>query len=165
MSTLQIQQNEIIRIAREFIREAFFGVQNDQWTWFIGHETDAALLGLLAMLSAQQASHRPPGMTRTIAAHAEHLRWHLATVNHTVQGSPWNPDWSQSWSIETVDETGWTKLQADLKREAQQLIDLLDKPITQPLAPPMIQGLLAVSPHAAHHLGTIRAMKQLILQG
>lgn len=165
MSTPQIQQSEIIRIAREFIHEAFFGVQNGQWTWFAGHEPGSAVLGSLAMLNAQQASHLPASMKRTIAAHAEHLRWHLATVNHTVQGSPWNPDWSQSWSIETVDDTAWTKLQADLQREARLLVDLLDQPIDQPLALPMIQGLLAVSPHAAHHLGTIRAMKQLILQG
>jgi hypothetical protein len=160
-TTPTFDQSLAIGFARDYIYEAFIGPQQTQYTWFIGQQSDSALLPCIQTLNARQASKVLPGMSRSIAAHVEHLRWHLDNVNHTMKGNPWQADWSQSWSVQVVDDAAWEKLQADVRRETDELVATLEKPVP-PLDRVALQGLLAIGAHAAHHLGSIRILARLV---
>ena len=155
-----VATDEVIRIARELFAEAYKGPKAE-WTWFANAEPDSGVLGSIQGLTAEQASRAVTPGSPTIAAHVEHLRWSLAAVNRTIRGEPWNPDWSESWAVRTVDEAQWRELQANLRQEVDTLIAALDAgpPVTDPN---MLQGLFALAPHAAHHLGAIRQMARLV---
>ena len=160
MSTADaIPRRDVLAIARGFLVEAFDGAW-PEGSWFVSPGPDAGVLGTLASVAAEHASRpaRPGGPS--IAAHAEHLRWYLALVNATLQGAPWQPDWSASWSLETVDEPAWEALQTALRREFETLRSTLEGPldVRDPL---QLRGILALAPHSAYHLGAIR---QLALQ-
>ncbi len=160
MATIDaIPRRDVLTVARAFLVEAYEGAW-PEGTWFVSPEPDAGVLGTLARLSAEEASRpaRPGGPT--IAAHAEHLRWYLALVNATLEGAPWQPDWSASWSLETADPSAWEAQQAALRREFEALRSRLegDLDVRDPL---QLRGILALAPHSAYHLGAIR---QLALQ-
>lgn len=151
---------QILDIARELFSEAYDGALGDA-TWFVNHGPGAGVFGAIDGLSAAQASAVPNGCDRSIAAHVEHLRWSLANVNAVARGGAWNPDWSASWSVQAVDDAQWDDLRAALRREYELVCDAMS---AMPAASDrmMLTGLLAMAPHAAHHLGTIRTMVKRI---
>lgn len=147
---------EVIAVAREFVIEAYEG-PSPQGSWFTSASADAGLFGTIADLPAELASRpgRPGGPS--IAAHVEHLRWTLELVNATIRGAPWQPDWSASWSLSTVDEPAWRALRSELRREFSALREALEggPDVSDPM---VLRGMLALAPHAAYHLGAIRLM-------
>lgn len=153
-SNRTVPMSEVIAIARELVAEAYEGPQ-PHGSWFTSNAADAGLFATLAGLTADAASRpgRPGGPS--IAAHVEHLRWSLANVNATIRGEAWNPDWSASWSVATVDEAAWGTLRADVARAFAELRAALegDPDLSDPM---MLRGVLALAPHAAYHLGAIR---------
>lgn len=152
--------SEVIAIARELVTEAYEGPQ-PHGSWFTGANAEAGFFGTLAGLTADAASRpsRPGGPS--IAAHVEHLRWSLANVNATIRGAAWQPDWSASWSVGSVDEHAWRTLRAEVAREFAELRSTLesDPDMSDPL---MLRGVLAIAPHAAYHLGAIRVVAKQI---
>src|SRR4030066_131531 len=94
--TAQIQQWEIrrnkmdttavIQSITTLFSEAYAGPPNPSSTWFIDNEPDSGILGIIAGVSATEASwsfrKNDPGTT--IVAHVEHLRWSLAAANDTL---------------------------------------------------------------------------------
>jgi len=160
-TTPKLDQSLVLRFARDYVYEAFIGPQQMQYTWFVGQQSDSALLPCIQTLNARQASKVLPGISRSIAAHVEHLRWHLANVNHTMRGNPWQADWSQSWSVQVVDDAAWDKLQTNVRSETDELVATLEKSVP-PLDSMALQGLLAIGAHAAHHLGSIRILARLV---
>jgi lactoylglutathione lyase len=151
---IPIPQGEAMRIARELISEAYAG-PTPEWSWFVNTEPDSGVFGSIKNLTAEQASAEPSPGGRSIAAHVEHLRWSLETVNRTLRGEPWEPDWSASWTVQTVDDFQWQSLQAALRKEFEELRNTLNEDLDVS-DPRMFQGLFALAPHAAYHLGTIR---------
>lgn len=151
-----IPMADVIAIARELATEAYEGPQ-PQGSWFTSAGADAGLLGTLADLDAVAASQpgRPGGPS--IAAHVEHLRWSLANVNATIRGAEWQPDWSASWSVVSVDESAWKALRKEIEREFADLRSALESEpdVRDPM---MLRGVLALAPHAAYHLGAIRVL-------
>lgn len=151
-----IPVSEVIAIARDFVAEAYEGPQ-PQGSWFASHDAGAGLFGTLANLTADTASRpsRPGGPS--IAAHVEHLRWSLANVNATIRGAAWQPDWSASWSVNSVDDDAWQTLRQEVARAFDELRTALerDPDVSDPM---MLRGVLALAPHAAYHLGTIRVL-------
>lgn len=153
-------RSETIRIARELFAEAYEGPA-EGWSWFVNAAPDAGVLGTIEGLTTDQASRALAPGGRSIAAHTEHLRWSLDLTNRTIHGEPWNPDWSQSWTVQEVTDERWEALRAGLRRAFEELRSTLDE--TQELTDPMmLRGVFALAPHAAHHLGTIRAMAKQI---
>lgn len=151
---------ELIRIARELFTEAYEGPK-PEGSWFTNVDPEAGVFGSIRPLSAGQASRTVTPGGPSIAAHIEHLRWSLAAVNQTLRGGAWQPDWAESWSVQTVDEQQWQDLQAGLRREYSQLLEALqrDPEVTDAM---MLRGLFALAPHAAHHLGAIRQLAKLV---
>jgi len=155
-SNRTVPMSEVIAIARELVAEAYEGPQ-PHGSWFTSSGADAGLFGTLAGLTADVVSRpgRPGGPS--IAAHVEHLRWSLANVTATIGGAAWNPDWSASWSVATVDEAAWRTLRADVGRAFDELRVALEREpeLSDPM---MLRGVLALAPHAAYHLGAIRLL-------
>lgn len=158
MSTLPVA-NLIDSIVILF-SEAYYGPPDPKaGTWFIDNHPDAAILPMLAGVSAAEASlsvdaRGKPGTT--IASHTEHLRWSLANVNATLRGAAYNPDWSASWKVLAVDDQQWVAMRQSLGNEVDTLLEAVKKQTV--LQGEVLNGLIALVPHAAYHLATIRQM-------
>jgi hypothetical protein len=147
---------DVIQAIIILFSEAYGGPSDPASTWFIENEPDSGIFGLIAGVSASEASwsteRRQPGTT--IAGHIEHLRWSLANANGALQGKPYQGNWSESWNTLDADEEKWEQLCNDLKKEFELLKEnLLEK---QELRGEYLLGVMALIPHAAYHLGTIR---------
>jgi DinB superfamily len=136
--------------------EAYAGPPDPKSTWFIDNEPDSGILGLIRGMSAAEASWSTkdgkPGTS--VAAHVEHLRWSLANANRALQGEPYNGSWKESWHTLAADEAAWDRLRNELKCEYQTLVENLQKQTDLP--GDYLTGVMALLPHAAYHLGTIR---------
>ncbi len=151
----------VVSIARDLFQEAYEGAQGPA-TWFVNNEPNQGVFGTLDNLTAEEASRPGPGGGPSVAAHTEHLRWSLANVNAVVQGHPWNPDWSGSWTVNEVTEGEWDALRGALRREYGGVAEALANEDEDWSDPMKLTGALAMAPHAAHHLGTIRQMARSI---
>ena len=151
MDTKNIMQSMITLFS-----EAYAGPSDPSSTWFIDNELDSGILGLIASVSATEASWstncNQPGTT--IAGHIEHLRWSLANANGALQGKPYQGNWSESWNTLDADEGKWGQLRNDLRKEFDLLRENLQK--QNELTGEYLTGVMALIPHAAYHLGTIR---------
>jgi hypothetical protein len=141
------------------LTEAYAGPPDPSNTWFIDNEANSGILGLLEGISAQEASHPVDGAGKpgsTIAANAEHLRWSLAMSNAAIRGEEFQANWKESWRLIEIDPAQWDRLQAQLRIEFETLRQALLK--QSELPGDYLTGVLALLPHAAYHLGTIRQM-------
>lgn len=157
MTTLPVPT--LIESITTLLTEAYAGPPDPHATWFVDNEPNAGILGLLATVSAGEASTSADGSGQpgtTIAAHVEHLRWGLANVNATIRGEAWNPDWSESWALREADDVAWQRLRETLQREFETLHQALSQQTDLP--GPFLNGTLALIPHAAFHLGIMRQM-------
>lgn len=148
--------NEVIKSIVTLFSEAYAGPADPKSTWFIDNEPDSGILGLIAAVSAVEASRSTNGNQpgTTIAAHIEHLRWSLANANAALQGKPYQGNWSESWNTLEADGHAWDHLRSDLKDEFELLRENLQK--QHDLSGDYLTGVMALIPHAAYHLGTIR---------
>lgn len=138
--------------------EAYVGPPDPRSTWFIDNEADSGVLGLLKQVSAVEASTPVNAGERgsTIASNVEHLRWSVANANNAFRGLPFNPNWSESWDLLKADEARWQELRHSLQEEVNRLKEILSQ--QEKLEDEYLLGVLAMLPHAAYHLGTIRQM-------
>jgi hypothetical protein len=153
----------LINTIVELLSEAYEGPVNPQGTWFIDNTPNSGILGVIAGITSVEASTSVDGSRKagtTIAANVEHLRWSLANVNATVRGDAWNPDWGVSWDVLRVDQNKWDQLRAALRMEFETLRDGIKK--QEQLEGDYLNGLIAVVPHAAFHLGLIRQMLERV---
>ncbi len=149
---------EVIQSIITLFSEAYAGPADPSSTWFIDNEPDSGILGLIAGVSTVEASwssnRNQPGTT--IAGHVEHLRWSLANANGALQGKPYQGNWSESWNTLDADEVKWRQLRSDLRKEFELLLENLQK--QNELTGDYLKGVMALIPHAAYHLGTIRQL-------
>jgi hypothetical protein len=148
----------VIQSITTLFSEVYAGPANPRSTWFIDNEPDSGILGLIEKISAKEASlstnRNQPGTT--IAAHIEHLRWSLANANSALQGQPYQGNWSESWNTLEADEAKWEYLRSNLKQEFELLRENLQKQTE--LSGDYLTGVMALVPHAAYHLATIRQL-------
>jgi hypothetical protein len=157
--------HDVIRSIMTLFSEAYAGPPDPSSTWFIDNEPDSGILGIIADVSAAEASwssnEQQPGTS--IAAHVEHLRWSLANANGALQGKPYQGNWKESWNTLNASEIEWARLKNELKAEFEALLENLQKQTE--LSGPTLNGVLALVPHAAYHLGTIRQLIERAKKG
>jgi hypothetical protein len=147
----------------DLLTEAYAGPPDPSTTWFIDNEPDSGVLGILAGVSATEASTPVDGKGEagsTIAAHAQHLHWTLSNTNATMRGEAWNPNWSESWRTIRTDPSEWDRLRTELRQEFETLRNAIRK--QDELPGEYLNGVVALIPHAAYHLGTIRQMLERV---
>ena len=153
----------LITSINKLLTEAYAGPPDPKATWFIDNEPDSGILGILAGLSAAEASLSVDGSGNpgtTIASNAEHLRWSLANANSALRGEPYQGKWSESWNLLGSDDEGWDRLRSELRSEFETLREALKRQTELP--GDYLNGVLAMLPHAAYHLGTIRQMVERV---
>lgn len=158
MSTIETET--VAGALRELIREAYFEPENPSAPWFTDGEKGAGFLGSIEGLTAQEASTLPYVGGDTIAAHCNHVAYYLALANRSFQGENAfaEADWSESWEIQTVNETGWNYLLEQLAVELDRTLGMLGRGV-ELSRPELLKGSMALLAHGAWHLG---AVKQLI---
>lgn len=133
------------------LREGFEG-PGPKVTYFLDGGPDAGLRKTLAQLSAEEASR--PWAGNSVAAHAKHILFSFEAFGAFIAGDHSQRDWSESWSVSSVDDASWTKLQSDL---AEGYEDLRRKIETH--AETSVEatgGSVAAVTHLAYHIGAIR---------
>lgn len=147
----------------ELLTEAYDGPPDPTSTWFIDNEPNSGILGILDTVSAEEASksvHKDGERGSTIAANAEHLRWSLANSNAALRGEPFQAKWSESWELLSADQVEWDRLRKALRSEFETLREMIKKQTEFPGE--YLNGVMALLPHAAYHLGTIRQMVERV---
>lgn len=145
------------------LTEAYAGPPDPSSTWFIDNEPDSGILGIIASVSAAEASESVDGSGKpgtTIAANVEHLRWSLSMMNAAIRGETFEGKWKESWLLLEVDDAGWDTLRDNLRAEFEMLCRGLQ--VQTDLPEDYLTGTLALLPHAAYHLGTIRQMVERV---
>lgn len=157
MATISI--TELTNNLAILLTEAYAGPPDPSSTWFIDNEPDSGILGLIKNVSAAEASrpvNGPADPGSTIASHIEHLRWSLAQANAALRGEEYQANWKESWRLIETDPTEWDRLREQLRTEFESVREGIRH---QPTLPgDYLTGVLALIPHAAYHLGTIRQM-------
>lgn len=156
MSTLSIPT--LTHSIVELLKEAYDGPPDaNSPTWFNDNDPNAGIFGQIKPITAVEASKSADGTGNpgtTVASHVEHLRWSLANANGAMRGEMYQSNWKASWNVTVVDEGEWIRLQDQLRDEYHTICRAIEKQET--LEPDYLNGLLALIPHAAYHLATIR---------
>jgi hypothetical protein len=155
----QLSTTTLIQSIITLLTEVYDGPPDPSLTWFVDNEPDSGVLGLIEHISAEQASHSVDGSGQrgsTIAANVEHLRWSLANANSAMRGEPFQPDWSESWNTISVDAVEWDHLRRSLRVEYETLREAISR--QEELHGDYLNGVVALIPHAAFHLGLMRQM-------
>jgi hypothetical protein len=77
-----------------------------------------------------------------------------------MRGEAWNPNWSESWRTIRTDPSEWDRLRRELRQEFETLRDAILK--QDELPGEYMNGVIALIPHAAYHLGTIRQILERV---
>jgi hypothetical protein len=155
----KMDPSTIIKSISTLFSEAYAGPADPSSTWFIDNEPDSGILGLIRGVSATEASwsSRKNDSGTTIASHIEHLRWSLANANAALEGKPYQSSWKESWNTLEANEIKWGSLKKELQVEFETLLANLQKQTGFP-DDDSLTGVMALLPHAAYHLGTIRQL-------
>lgn len=162
MSTLPIAS--LTHSIVELLMEAYDGPPDaNSPTWFNDNDPNAGIFGQIKPITAVQASKSAddsgnPGTT--VASHVEHLRWSLANANGAMRGETYQSNWKESWNVTVVDESEWDLLRNQLRDEYHTICEGIEK--QEILESDYLNGLLALIPHAAYHLATIRQIIERI---
>lgn len=162
MSTLPIAT--LTHSIVELLKEAYDGPPDaNSPTWFNDNDPNAGIFGQITPVTAVQASKSADGTGNsgtTVASHVEHLRWSLANANGAMRGEMYQSNWKESWNVTVVDEGEWDRLRDQLRDEYHTICVVIEKQET--LESDYLNGLLALIPHAAYHLATIRQIIERI---
>jgi hypothetical protein len=144
---------DTVSLMVRMLHEAFAGPAGP-WTYFTDAAPGTGAFATIGGVSAVEASlPGGPAMT-TIAGHVHHLRSSLALSTRALGGEETSRDRSRSWTISTVDESGWVHLQAGLHRAYESFrVAVETRSAWDEDALGVAFGAVA---HAAYHLGAIR---------
>lgn len=142
------------------LTEAFEGPQGPRSAFL---DQQSGLFKTLGNLAAERASNAPAPSMNTIAAHAEHTRFHLAGLNAFLRGERPQLDWAASWKVQVVDEAAWQHLQEELRQEYRTWRELVQTwGDWNELA---VGGAFATLAHVAYHLGAMRQILRFLQAG
>ncbi len=102
-----------------------------------------------------------PGLN-TIGGHAFHVHYLLQLTNAFIRGETPTPDWESSWSQQSFSSDEWDALRASLRAEYDGVLAFL---MTKPDWPEQdwLMGAMALIPHVAYHVGSIRQLKPIVM--
>jgi hypothetical protein len=145
----------------DMYRETFEGEVRPGWVWIVSGPADAAVLGSLAQLTAEQAYAAPSPGRKSIAAHAAHLKYTLDLTLKRLHGENPSADWPRSFYAGEAGPDAWRQLQQDLRSAYDAVLAYFDRSREKPISdwPPIhAAGLAAMIGHNAYHLGAIRQL-------
>lgn len=139
------------------LKEGFEGPANP-WSYFTDSGPEAGLLGTLKELSAADASRSVAGLS--IVAHVHHVAFGMNASADWIRGDHTPKVWKESWSIISVDDQGWGKLQASLREAFENLRQAITFHSSDSVY--SFGGAIGSIAHLAYHLGGIRQKVYLL---
>ena len=143
-------------------RELLEEMPRGQPSWVTTGGPEGGLYGTLEGVTAEEASRDANGTT--LAAHVEHLRWAMQLVNDYYGGKDAPSDWSESWSVSSVDEDAWRTLKEAVRATGDKLLGHLSTPVEWEQEMGRM-AMLASYGHTAYHLGAIRQLAKAAKAG
>jgi hypothetical protein len=120
----------------------------------------AGLFDTLNQLSSAQASSQVRDAP-SIASHGEHVWFYQDILIGGLKGKTYGKiDWKQSWVKQSVSEEEWKELQDKLKRQYQDLMELLES--LETWDDTNVGDPMAILAHTAYHLGPIRQLIRFV---
>jgi hypothetical protein len=127
----------------------------------VNHARSSGMLGTIRHLNAEQAWHRPAGLSHSVAEHVAHI---LFSLNHASRcaatGEEADCDWCRSWDCGPPDEGHWQTMQRQLRESHLRLRMWVHADETFHTKE-SIARLVGAIAHAAYHLGAIRQVATL----
>jgi hypothetical protein len=137
--------------------------ESPQQSWSTFLDQRGGLFETLRDLDAETASSKGAPGQNTIAAHAEHVRFHLAATNAFLRGKQEKLDWAESWKVQRLDDPQWRRLQDALEREYKTLRTFASE--QQSWDEQAVGGAIGLLAHVAYHLGAIRQLHKPASKG
>jgi hypothetical protein len=149
----QVIASEVFESTLTLLRETFEGAQGPS-TYYLDSAPGSGFFGTLEKIDASRASSPISKSGATIAGHAYHAGFHLDMTSGWIRGDRADRDWSQSWTVKSVDEGEWRRQRQTLRRQYEELVRAIEsEPAAIGESLPTTLGAIA---HAAYHLGAIR---------
>ena len=160
-----IENEQLVTVLRELLREAYFEPEDANLTWFADNEPGSGFLGTVEKLTAREASTVPFQGGDTIAAHCNHVAYYLSLANRSFQGDNAfaEADWKGSWEIQSVNGTGWKHLLEQLAVELDRALGILSRGVDLS-RPELLKGTMALLAHGAWHLGAARQIIGIVTE-
>lgn len=149
----EIDRNQIIEQLIGVFDEAFPHPQKP-WSYFTDNVPGAGYDGLLATLTATQASQTR--CNTTIVAHVNHMIFALETLTAWIRGERTFRDWTSSWNIHKVESEEWERMKSRLRESYIEARSALEQSALS--SPESFGGAIGMIAHAAYHLSAIRHM-------
>jgi hypothetical protein len=147
----QLTNEAILGQLTAVLHEEFEGSPHP-WSYLLDPGPEAALLGMLAKVSAADASREVAGTS--VAAQVYHVAFGLGASASWIRGERVKSDWAQSWAVGAVNEETWGRLQADLRARYAELREAINGHGTSDVE--ALGGAIGAIAHVAYHLGAIR---------
>jgi hypothetical protein len=128
------------------------------WSYFTDAREEAGLLGSIKPLTAGDASRAVAG--QSIVAHVHHVGFGMHAAAEWIRGNHTPREWKESWSLISVDEAGWEKLQQSLKEAYDDLRQAMAFHNSDSVH--SFGGAVGAIAHLAYHLGAIRQKLTLL---
>jgi hypothetical protein len=117
-----------------------------------------SFLETLASVDWREASRKRGAIKETIAAHVNHVVFYVVVLQEYITGErTGKTDWSLSWLVEAVDETGWAELVGKLESEYRKLRDFIES-VEEWGDADRFGGILSILAHCSYHLGAVRQL-------
>lgn len=155
----ELSREAVLASLLKVLDEALEGPRDPRFTWFTNNAPDSGVHGTLAELSAGEASRASGPGRKSVAAHAEHLRFSLDVGTRWARGERLRVDWAESWGVQTVDEAEWSALREAVRAEYAAFRRAVEE--RAEWDPATVTGVAAAVAHTAYHLG---AMRQIALE-
>jgi hypothetical protein len=154
MPTISI--DDYLSNLKALFQETFKGTGGES-SQYIDGKGHGSLLETLDHTDSRLASMPLKTGGATIAAHTEHLRYYIRTLQRLVADEKGvQPDWPGSWQTRAVTPGEWEVLKAAVRTEVAALIGDIDRIDTWD--DDRIGGTLSILAHSAYHLGAIRLL-------
>ena len=153
----EIPMNVVINQILAVLRETFEGPAK-KWSYFTDNAPDAGYFGSLKNLTAEEASRITGGSS--IVSHVYHAIFALNASSKAIGGDQSPQNWTQSWSVQTADETKWSELLSQLREAYSHLVKTIE--LNAATSQEAFGETIGAVAHAAFHLGAIR--QKLALQ-
>ena len=151
-------------------RETFEGEVTPGRVWIVDGAPGLALLGTLDALSPAEAFAEPTPGGRSVAAHAQHVRYTLDLTLKRLHGENPAADWPGSFVVPVAPDAAgqgriWSDLRRDLRAAYDGVLAFVRERRNTPAEkwPPIhLAGLVAMTAHNAYHLGAIRQIAKVV---
>jgi hypothetical protein len=117
---------------------------------------NTSLMESISALTAADASKRSSANGESVAAHVNHMRFFLDVLRDYITGANREPaDWDSSWTLVEVDDAGWRRLVAELKRAYADVVELA-RSYDGTEEAIYLGGMMSILAHSAFHLAAVR---------